>query len=140
MVDTVRLRAALIASSADNTIGAWTNQNERDFILSALLGTPTTVSAAGTTQGTATAILTNISVIISGTANQGVGLVGQGLPFQLVLNETAVSQLVYPFSGAAITGGGTALSTNAGFAIAAGSWAGFIATSSTQHYAFFSQF
>lgn len=35
MVDTVRTQAQLITASADNTTGAWSNQNERDFIVTA---------------------------------------------------------------------------------------------------------
>lgn len=141
MVDTPRTQTAIVATTPDNTIGLFTNQNLRDLIISGLIGTPQTVAAAGSTAGTATALGSfNVSVITSGTLDQGVALAGVTTFLQIILNASASEKLVYPFTGAAITGGGTVLGANVGFAIAAGSWAGFVATDSTHHYAFYSPF
>lgn len=139
MVDTPRTQTALVATTPDNTSGLFSNQNLRDILVSGLIGTPQTVAAAGATAGTATALGSfNFSIITSGTVDQGVILTGVGTPVQIVLNPTSTEKLVYPFTGAAIAGGGSSLGTNVGFKIGAGGWAGFVATDSTHHYAFFS--
>jgi hypothetical protein len=100
------------------------------------LGSATAVSAAGTTQGTATRLTANINIITSISAGQGVILNGSAA-LQTVINPGAVTALVYPNSGATITGGGTTLATNAPFSIAAGSSANFSCVSSTACYASF---
>lgn len=139
MVDTPRTKTALIATTPDNTSGLFSNQNLRDVLVSAFVGTPQTVAAAGATAGTAASLGSfNVSVITSGTVDQGVILTGTGTYLQIVINATSTEKLVYPVTGAAITGGGTVLGTNVGFVIGAGSWAGFVATDSTHHYAFYS--
>jgi|SRR5579859_4279526 len=67
MVDTPRTQAALLTSSADNTTGNWTNQNERDFIVTVVptgatmtsgssLTMTTTILLINKTSGSATAI------------------------------------------------------------------------------------
>jgi hypothetical protein len=98
------------------------------------LGTPVATTGAGTTQGTARAITANVTIFTTVTAGQG-GILT--LPYSAVINAGANTLLVYPNSGAAITGGGTTLSTNAAFSIAPGSWASFACPSSTACYAMF---
>lgn len=105
----------------------------------ATLGVATVVSAAGTNQSTATLLTANVNIITSISANQGVKLSGSA-PLQIVINAGSVAALVYPNSGATITGGGTTLATNAAFTINAGSSASFACSSSTACYASFSSF
>ena len=65
-----------------------------------------TVSAAGTTQGTATALTKTVNMITSATANQGVKLptAAAGLTTK-VINTTAVTIVVYPNTSDVIDGG-----------------------------------
>lgn len=100
-------------------------------------GTPAAISAAGTTQGTATIVANPLSIVTTAAANSGVIL---SLSYSQIINAGANTVKVYPNSGAAITGGGTTLATNAAFSIAAGSSASFSCTSSTACYASFSSF
>lgn len=99
------------------------------------LGTPVAVSAAGTNQGTATVIGSYVTVTTTVASGTGVIL---ALPFQIIINAGANTLAVYPNSGASITGGGTTLSTNTAFTIAAGSNAMFACTSTIACYAYFS--
>lgn len=63
MVDTPRTQAVLITASADNTIGAYNNQNQRDFIV--------TVVPTGQvfTSGASVTMSTTILVINKGTGS-----------------------------------------------------------------------
>jgi hypothetical protein len=72
-------------------------------------------SAAGTTQGTATAIVADTNIITTAASGAGVILYA-GMPgdSQLVYNADADDIKVYPPSGAAIN----QLSANAGFVLA----------------------
>ena len=77
----------------------------------ALTGTLTksvagTVSAAGTTQGDATALTKTLNLITTATANQGVKLptAAAGLTIK-VINTTAVTIKVYPNTSDVIDGG-----------------------------------
>jgi hypothetical protein len=65
-----------------------------------------TVSAAGTTQGDATALTKTINMITTATANQGVKLptAAAGLTIKVV-NTTAVTIKVYPNTSDVIDGG-----------------------------------
>ena len=73
------------------------------------------VTAAGTTQGTATAITGDINIVTTATSAQGVilynGVIGDS---QEVFNNTATDIRVYPPTG----GNVNQLSTNAGFTLA----------------------
>lgn len=100
-------------------------------------GTPATTTSAGTTQGTARAIAANVTIFTTVTAGQG-GILT--LPYSTVINAGANPLLVYPNSGATITGGGTTLATNAGFTINNGSSATFACSSATTCYVSFSAF
>lgn len=102
-----------------------------------LSATPIAAVASGTNQATATAIFTATTVFTTVAAGTGARL---SLSFQIILNAGANGLLVYPNSGAAITGGGTTLATNAPFTIGAGSSASFYCTSATACYAAFSSF
>lgn len=59
------------------------------------------VAAAGTTQGTATPLTQRVSMITSGSANQGV-ILNSYLPEQIIFNATGVIINIYPSSGANI--------------------------------------
>lgn len=101
------------------------------------LGSAVAVSAAGTNQGTATALTANVSVITSITSGQGVRLNGSS-PLQTVINSSStVPAFVYPNSGATITGGGTTLGLNAPFTVPVGSSVAFSCSGSTLCYASF---
>ena len=65
-----------------------------------------TVSAAGTTQGEATALTKTVNMITTATANQGVKLptAAAGLTIK-VINTTAVTIKVYPNTSDVIDGG-----------------------------------
>jgi hypothetical protein len=65
-----------------------------------------TVTAAGTTQGDATALTKTVNMITSATANQGVKLptAAAGLTIK-VINTTAVTIKVYPNTSDVIDGG-----------------------------------
>ena len=65
-----------------------------------------TVTAAGTTQGDATALTKTVNMITSATANQGVKLptAAAGLSIK-VINTTAVTIVVYPNTSDVIDGG-----------------------------------
>lgn len=65
-----------------------------------------TVTAAGTTQGDATALTKTVNMITSATANQGVKLptAAAGLTIKII-NTTAVTIVVYPNTSDVIDGG-----------------------------------
>ena len=82
-----------------------------------------TVAAAGTTQGTATALSNDLNVVNSGTGGvilQDVGI-GTGIEF-IVTNSTASAVNVYPPSGGTILG----LAQNAAYSLAANATHSFI--------------
>jgi hypothetical protein len=86
------------------------------------------LAAAGTTQGTATSITTEVSVVTTGTG--GVLLQnGTGVSY-IIINATGSSINVYPASGAQIDG----LGTNVGYSLPAGGKIMYICTGSTQYY------
>lgn len=64
------------------------------------------VSAAGTTQGTATTLLQRVSMVTTASAGQGVVL-NSYLPEQIIINATSVSIDIYPPSGANFNNGTT---------------------------------
>lgn len=89
------------------------------------------VSAAGTNQGTATLLASQINVISAVTAGQGViaptAIAGMRLT---LINSTATDCLVYPDVGGKIN----TLATNQAFTLLAGGKLDFQATSTTQWY------
>ena len=91
----------------------------------------TGISAAGSTQGTATALTKDINVVSTVSASQGVVLPTAVAGMRItVMNTSATAMNTYPASGAAIN----SLATNAAFVHAAGARLDFVATSTTQWY------
>jgi hypothetical protein len=95
-----------------------------------------TYSAAGTNQGNATPVTSNINIVTSVGSNTGVVLIGSSVNNQLVENRGANVLNVYPNSGAQIEGNGT----NVAVTIAVGSQVMFNCTTTTQCYAIGSRF
>lgn len=96
-------------------------------------GVSTGVSAAGTTQGTATALTRPITVVstVSGGSADGVIMPSATAGMRvIIINTSAATLKVYPASGGTIN----ALSANAAYSMAAGTRLEFIATSTTQWY------
>jgi hypothetical protein len=91
----------------------------------------TGISAAGSTQGTATALAKDINVVSTVSAGQGVVLPTAVAGMRItVMNTSATAVNVYPASGGAINSG----ATNAAYSLAAGGRLDFIATTTTQWY------
>jgi hypothetical protein len=88
------------------------------------------VTAAGTTQGTAFAIATNLVEITTGTVNQGVILPARTGTRITIRNTTAVTIKVYPNSLAQIN----SLGTNIGFDLITLASLEFVCFSATQWY------
>ncbi len=127
MSGTVRNQATLLTASADNATNNYTNQNQRDFIVSVFNIVPAVVSAAGTTQGTATPLTAQNNVITICTA--GAGVVAT-LPFHKIYSRGANPVLFYPISGAQFEG----LAVNAPVSIPVGTTVEMAMTSTTQGY------
>jgi len=91
----------------------------------------TGISAAGSTQGTATALTKEIDVVSTVSTGQGVVLPTAVAGMVITItNTSANSLLVYPASGGIIN----TLSTNAGFTQPAGSTIQYVAPTTTQWY------
>jgi hypothetical protein len=90
-----------------------------------------TVSAAGTTQGTATALTSDTNVVTTVGANSGVILASGRTKPQRVLNRGANALKVYPQTSAQIE----ALGSNAAATVNVGQAVTFLPVSSTQWYA-----
>lgn len=93
-------------------------------------GVKTAISAAGTTQGTATALTTSSNLVATATANQGVILpscqIGDSV---MVFNDnTGTTILVYPDVGAKLNN----LSTNAGASLGNNTMANYQRVTSTR--------
>lgn len=131
MTDTPRSLAYLLATLfADGQVGTISAQKVRDAIvtLSLLLGDPaasTNVTAAGTTQGTATALTGFVSAITAGALDTGVILQNTVGALQRVSNATNSEKKVYPPSGVAID----ALGANNPVLLPAGSSVDIVVTS-----------
>jgi hypothetical protein len=108
--------------------GSITPQVIRNFAVSMFNPYPAAVSAAGTTQGTATVLTAMFNVITACTSGQGVMATSY---YTKIWNATTSACLVYPVSGAQFDAHGT----NAAVYIAGGGSAEFIMTSATQGYA-----
>ena len=91
----------------------------------------TGISAAGSTQGTATVLSKEINAVSTVSSGQGVALPSAVAGMVVnIINTSANSLLVYPASGGYIN----SLSQNAGFTQAAGSTLQFIAPTTGQWY------
>jgi hypothetical protein len=90
----------------------------------------TGISAAGSTQGTATSISKEINIVSTVASGAGVILPAVAGAVITITNTSANSLLVYPASSAAIN----SLAANAGFTQGAGSTLQFIAPTTTQYY------
>jgi hypothetical protein len=89
------------------------------------------VSAAGTNQGTATALTKEISVVSTVATGAGVVLPTAVAGMVLIINNTSANTLnVYPASGGAVNSG----STNAAYSHTSGASIQYYATSGTQWY------
>jgi len=129
-----RITATSTGANITGTLGVSANISGSNVIASAYLirSVGTGIAAAGTTQGTATAINKELNLISSvpSTAN---GIVLPTAVAGMVLtitNSTANAMLVYPASGAAIN----SLATNAAFTHTAGATLQFVAPTTTQWY------
>lgn len=93
------------------------------------------VTAAGTTQGTATAITADVNVVTTASSAQGV-ILYSGVPgdSQIVYNNTTADIRVYPHSG----GNFNQLAANAGFVLAPYTAAQCFLINATQWVAFLS--
>jgi hypothetical protein len=91
----------------------------------------TGISAAGSTQGTATALTKEINLVSTVSSGQGVVLptAVAGMVIHIT-NTSANSLIVYPASGGAVN----SLSTNAGYTQGAGATITYIAPTTTQWY------
>ena len=93
--------------------------------------TTAAISAAGTTQGGATALTTSYNVVTTAAVNSGVVLMTATAGLRVVVvNQGANTLKVYPASGAAIDGAGA----NTAVLIGVGSSATYEAVSATQWY------
>jgi hypothetical protein len=91
----------------------------------------TGISAAGSVQGTATALSKDINVISTVSAGQGVRLPGAVAGMVLIVNNTSATNVnVYPATGAAIG----SLATNASYTHVSGASLQYYAVSATQWY------
>jgi hypothetical protein len=98
VVDTVRTIATLIASSADNTTGNWTNQNERDLIatLQAMLGNVVVPEAYGAVGNGSTDDTTAINNAIAAVVANGGGTVLFGAKRYLMNSDMVIPFTVGP--------------------------------------------
>lgn len=87
-----------------------------------------TITAAGTTQGDATALSKTFNVVTTATANQGVKLpTAAGGLLYTVINGTAVNIKLYPNTSGTVNSG----TANASIDVAAGTTVKLVGTSST---------
>ena len=87
------------------------------------------IPAAGTTQATATALTSDVNIVTTATANQGVTVPGATSgKYAVIVNRTAVTIVVYPSTGHAFDG----LAANTGISLLAGGFLEIFGYSSTQ--------
>jgi hypothetical protein len=110
----------------DNTTGQIIASNIRDVVVSKLSVNPALVSAAGTTQGTATVLTAMFNVVTGGTG----GVVATA-SYTRVWNTLAVPINVYPVTSAQFD----AFGTNIPVAVDPASDVEVIMTSASQGYA-----
>ena len=118
----------LTSATISGNITAQANINMTGYVIRSVA---TSISAAGSTQGTATAITKEIDVVSTVASGAGVilptAVAGMAIT---ITNTSANSLLVYPATGAQIN----ALGTNVGYAQASGSTLQFVAPTTTQWY------
>jgi hypothetical protein len=88
-----------------------------------------TVVAAGTNQASATVLVSDINIITTATANQGVVVPGATSgKYAVVVNRTSVVVILYPYAGHSFD----SLSVNTGIALPAGAYIEIYGYSNTQ--------
>lgn len=109
MADTPRTLAFLLGAEAQDgqTPGSYTLQDLRDFMVSVLNIVPDVVSAAGTTQGTATVLVAQLNIV--STVAPGTGVVATAA-YTKIWNVGLNDLKVYPISGAQFNTEGTNVS------------------------------
>jgi hypothetical protein len=107
--------------------GSITPQVMRNFAVSVFDPFPAVVSAAGTTQGTATVLTSQFNIIT--TCASGAGVMATSY-YTKVWNATSNACLVYPISGAQFNSNGP----NSPISVPAGGAAEFIMSTTTQGY------
>lgn len=94
-----------------------------------IVGVDASVTAAGSTQGTATALTKTYNIVNTASANQGVKLPDASTGTRVtVFNSTAATIKIYPYSGESIND----LSANAALSLGPEKGRDFIAVSATQ--------
>ena len=94
-----------------------------------IVGVDASVTAAGTTQGTATALTKTYNIINTATSNQGVKLLDASTGTRVtVFNSTSTTIKVYPYAGESIND----LSANAALSLGPEKGRDFVAVSATQ--------
>ena len=125
----------LLVSTGPSTPPSWTSTLSAPLTGTFFNGSVSaTVSAAGTTQATGTALTSSVNVITTSTAGTGLGVVlPTGTPGMLVtvINVSANAINVYPATGAQID----SLAINTSFPLGIAAKLEFIAISGTQWYA-----
>lgn len=128
------LSSGALSLTGANVTGAlgYTPVNKAGDTLTGLLTVTTsaTVSAAGTTQGTATALTSQMNILTTVAANAGVQVLSIG-PVVWIVNRGANTASVYPPASAQFE----AYGVNAAVGVVPGGIAGFVCPSSTQCYA-----
>lgn len=127
MADTPRTVPTLITAAADETAGTYNNQDLRDLIVSSRNIVGAAVSAAGTTQGTATPLTTHTVVVTVCALNAGVIAT---LPYHKIYSRGANPVLFYPVSGNNFEGQGA----NIAVSVPVGGTVELVMTSATQGY------
>ncbi len=116
-----------------NTVTASGNVNGANVVATSyhIRSIDAAVSAAGTTQGTATVLAKEINVVSTVASGAGVALPIAVAGMVLIINNTSANTLnVYPATGGAINSG----STNAAYSHTSGASIQYYATSSSQWY------
>lgn len=128
------LAAAVLATTSNLSqtfAGLTTFSANVTFSSSILRSTQTGISAAGTTQGTATALTKDFNVVSTVAASSGVVLPTAAAGAQVTVKNAGANALaVYPASGGTID----ALAANAAFSIPVGETRTFGGSSATQWY------
>jgi len=118
----------LTSLTVSGNISAQANVTVTGYTISSVA---TGISAAGSTQGTATVLAKDINVVATVSAGQGVVLPTAVAGMRItVLNTSGTALSVYPASSGVIN----SLSTNAAFSLAAGARLDFVATTTTQWF------
>jgi len=117
-------------------LGAFLGQADAQCVAGSYSPTVATYSAAGTNQGNATVVTSNINIVNSVGANSGVILIGASVNNQTIYNVGLNPLTVYPNSGASIYPFGT----NVARVIAVGAEATYTCLNTTQCYEYGNSF